>query len=77
MCNIASGAERCQSARTAMLLSVQLGTEFDLPSAKPILTTAMNDVSIPVMDRVMVHYLLASRYQYIMCILIIFSVSMH
>ena len=74
MCNVASGAERCQSARTAMLLSVQLGTEFDLPSTKPILTTAMNDASIPVMDRVMVHKLLASCYQYIMSI---FSVLMH
>ena len=40
----------------AMLLSVQQGTEFDLASTKPILTAAMNDASIPVMDRVMVHH---------------------
>lgn len=55
---IASGAERCQTARMAMLLSVQLGTEFDLASTKPVLTAAMNDATIPIMERSMVFHLL-------------------
>lgn len=62
---VASGAERCQTARMAMLLSVQLGTEFDLASTQPILTTAVNDGTIPTMERVMVNDLLIISVKFI------------
>ena len=50
----ASGGERCQTARLAMLTSVQLGTEFDLVSTKPILSAVMADRNVSAMERAMV-----------------------
>lgn len=61
----------------AMLLSVQLGTEFDLASTKPILTTAMNDAGIAVMERAMVHYPLTIlvHFTYHLCLYLVSKCS--